>query len=83
MTAAAVKGIPDPELEARRELREAADRLVAARRGQGLPYRVEDSATLAGIAALIAEPDKSNDRRSKQPAAVMSGGRNGRDDHSR
>ena len=81
MTAAAVKGIPDPELEARRELREAAERLVAARRGQGLPYRVEDSATLATIAALIAEPDKSNGHQ-QQPVAVMSGGRNGRDDHS-
>jgi hypothetical protein len=74
MTAAAVKGIPDPELEGRRELREAAGRLVAARRGQGLPYRVEDSATLATIAALIAEPDKSNGHRSKPPMAVMSGG---------
>lgn len=76
------------ELKATRQLREAVERLVAARRGQGLPDRVLDSATLARIAGLIAEPgataqpDKSNDHRSKQPVPVMSGDRNGRDDHS-
>jgi len=76
------------ELKAERELRGAVERLVAARRGQGFPDRIQDSTTLLRIATLIAappasaQPDKSNGRRSKQPAVVMSGGRNGRDDHS-
>jgi hypothetical protein len=44
------------ELRAEREFREAAQRLVAARRDQGLPDQVVDSGTLARIATLISEP---------------------------
>lgn len=46
------------ELIATREFKEAAARLVAARQSQGFPDRVEDAATLARIATLIAEPEK-------------------------
>lgn len=41
------------ELKATREFREAAARLVAARRDLGLADRVEDPAVLAQIAALL------------------------------
>jgi len=48
------------ELQATRQLREAAERLVAARRAQGLPEGIEDPATLARIASLLiaGEPAK-------------------------
>jgi hypothetical protein len=69
------------ELKAERELREAVERLVAARRGQGFKDRIQDSTTLLRIATLIAappasaQPDKRNGHRVKPPmAAVMGGG---------
>jgi phosphopantetheine adenylyltransferase len=45
------------KLIATREFREAAERLVAARQAQGFPDRVEDAATLARIATLLAAPE--------------------------
>ncbi len=41
------------ELQAERQLGEAAARLVAARTAQGLPPRISDTATLSKIASLL------------------------------
>ena len=55
---------------------------IAAGRLPARP-RLETLTLVAGIIRpALADAPKENDRRSKQPAVVMSGGRNGRDDHS-
>lgn len=73
------------ELKATRELREAAGRLVAVRQSQGFADRVEDSATLARIATLIADPSTNSLTRAVTPGEAVASGREqeGRKRHDR
>jgi hypothetical protein len=60
------------ELKASRELAEAAERLVLARVGQGLPVKISDPGVLAKIAALLADvgPNGSAPQTKKVKAAI-------------
>jgi len=65
------------ELKSARELREAAERLVSARRAQGKSAHIDDVATLSRIAALIGDSLES-DAPNKKIAAAGPPRRSGR-----
>jgi hypothetical protein len=64
-------------LKAQREIADAVDRLIAARKAQGLPPRITDAATLANIALIIdgaVLPKKKKAADDVDPSAAKRGG---------
>lgn len=57
------------EAQANRELRQAAERMVAAREAQGLEPRITDPATLAVIASLLTPEAGRGDQTTPAPAS--------------